>query len=76
MALRKAAVAALTSGWPISKVPATCAMLGEALLVCKVHAPCRSAAMTCVAPSRPCMLSGHARTVRSVALLRATLALV
>ena len=29
-----------------------------------------------VAPSRPCMLSGHASTARSVALLRATLALV
>ena len=29
-----------------------------------VQTPCKSAAMTCAAPSSPCMLSGHARTVR------------
>ena len=76
MASMKVAVAAWTPCVPTSNVPSTQVSLDALQLVCIAQTPCKRASVTCAAPVRPCILTGHADTVRSVALLKATLALV
>ena len=76
MASMKVAVAAWTPCVPTSNVPSTQVSLDALQLVCIAQTPWKRAPVTCAAPVRPCILTGHADTVRSVALLKATLALV